>query len=175
MRIASFFVNLKRGWWLPTLVGVATFAAIFGALTVVAAALFPAHSATLVFAILAALAGNIAGTATDRLRARHLRWETAQMHRALDSMTQGVSMFDAAERLVVCNRQYAEIYGLAPEDVEPGTTLSDVLARRVAKGTFALDPHEYRENFLRAYTPNRLHHWSLNSHRRLQTAAVFCS
>ena len=43
-------------------------------------------------------------------------------------------MFNAAERLVVCNSQYYEMYGLTPDDVKQGATLSEVLQRRVAKG-----------------------------------------
>ena len=64
-------------------------------------------------------------------------------------------MFDAAERLVVCNSQYYEMYGLTPADVKPGSTLSEVLAKRVAKGTFARDPHQYRQEFLTAVGQGR--------------------
>src|SRR6185437_2526115 len=70
------------------------------------------------------------------------------MRTALDSMAQGLCMFDAAERLVVCNSQYSEMYGLTPDDVKPGSTLTDVLTRRVAKGTFSKDPVQYRKEFL---------------------------
>jgi PAS domain-containing protein len=31
----------------------------------------------------------------------------------LDNMTQGVVMFDAAERLIVCNNRFIEMYGLS--------------------------------------------------------------
>jgi PAS domain-containing protein len=64
------------------------------------------------------------------------------MRSAIDSMAQGLCMFDAAERLVVCNLQYYEMYGLTAADVKPGSTLSEVLMKRVAKGTFARDPHQ---------------------------------
>ena len=37
-------------------------------------------------------------------------------------MPQGLAMFDAEQRLIVCNRRYAEMYGLTPEQVKPGTT-----------------------------------------------------
>ena len=72
------------------------------------------------------------------------------MRTAIDSMAQGLCMFDASERLVVCNAQYYKMYELTPDDVKPGSTLSDVLARRVAKGTFSRDPQAYRKEFLTA-------------------------
>ena len=64
-------------------------------------------------------------------------------------------MFDAAERLVVCNSQYYTMYELTPADVKPGATLSEVLARRVAKGTFSRDPQQYRKEFLTAIGQGR--------------------
>ena len=42
-------------------------------------------------------------------------------------------MFDAELRLVVANRRYAEIYGLEPADLKPGTALRELVERRVAK------------------------------------------
>ena len=62
---------------------------------------------------------------------------TEQMRTAMNSMTQGLSMFDALERLVVCNAQYYKMYDLTPDDVKPGSTLSEVLAKRAAKGSFS--------------------------------------
>jgi methyl-accepting chemotaxis protein len=40
------------------------------------------------------------------------------------------------------------MYGLTSADAKPGCTLSDVLARRVAKGTFFHDPDRYRKDLL---------------------------
>ena len=40
------------------------------------------------------------------------------------------------------------MYGLTPTDAKPGITLSQVLARRVAKGTFSQDPDIYRQKLL---------------------------
>lgn len=74
---------------------------------------------------------------------------------ALNSMAQGLCMFDVSERLVVCNTQYHNMYGLTPDDVKPGSTLSEVLAKRVAKGTFNRDPLQYRKDFLAAVAHGR--------------------
>jgi diguanylate cyclase (GGDEF)-like protein len=73
----------------------------------------------------AILTGRKAGEAATRL------------HEVLRNMAQGVSMFDDAQRLVVSNDRYAQMYGLDPEDVKPGTALRDVLERRIARGVYS--------------------------------------
>jgi diguanylate cyclase (GGDEF)-like protein/PAS domain S-box-containing protein len=50
-------------------------------------------------------------------------------------MAQGVVMFDASERLVVCNDRYKEMYGLSSELVKPGCTLHDIVRYRIANGS----------------------------------------
>ena len=40
-------------------------------------------------------------------------------------------MFDADQRLVLCNRRYAEIYELSPDQVTLGTTLLEIIRHRV--------------------------------------------
>src|SRR3974390_1403818 len=64
-------------------------------------------------------------------------------------------MFDAAERLVVCNTQYYKMYELTADEVKPGATLSEVLTKRVAKGSFSRDPQQYRKEFLAAVAQGR--------------------
>ena len=67
----------------------------------------------------------------DELRDQNLRFDAALNH-----MSQGLAMFDAEQRLVVCNRLYADLYGLTPEQVKPGTTIRQLLEYRHAKGVF---------------------------------------
>ena len=40
------------------------------------------------------------------------------------------------QRLVICNRRYAEMYGLSPEQVKPGTPLREIIEHRIANGEF---------------------------------------
>ena len=51
-------------------------------------------------------------------------------------MFQGLAMFDAEQRLIVCNKRYAEMYGLTPEQVQPGTTVREILEYRIANGCY---------------------------------------
>ncbi len=65
---------------------------------------------------------------------------------ALDHMSQGLCMFDAQQRLIVCNSRYQEMHGLTPEQTRPGTTLRQILESRVARGDY---PGEDPERFIR--------------------------
>jgi diguanylate cyclase (GGDEF)-like protein/PAS domain S-box-containing protein len=66
-----------------------------------------------------------------------------QLDAALNNMAQGLCVFDAAQRLIVCNKQYADIYGLAEEETRPGTTLRSILQHRIAKGNAPDDDESY--------------------------------
>ena len=63
---------------------------------------------------------------------QNLRFELA-----LKSLSQGVCMFDAEQRLVICNEPYLRVYGLSPDQVKPGTSLREILELRIAKGLHA--------------------------------------
>ena len=53
---------------------------------------------------------------------------------ALENMTHGLCMFDSAKRLVVCNKQYANLYRLPPELQKVGTPHEAIIAHRVING-----------------------------------------
>jgi len=152
MHRVFFSLNRRRGLWMVTCIGLAAFMVTFGTLEFIAdgwaTAIIPAISETILAVIVAALAAQLAMSVSGAALTRHLHQENRQMRTALDSMAQGLCMFDAAERLVVCNTQYYEMYGLTPDDVRPGATLSEVLSKRVEKGTFARDPQQYRREFV---------------------------
>ncbi len=62
---------------------------------------------------------------------------------ALNNMTQGVVMYDAAGRLVVCNDRYLAVYGLSPDLVKPGVALVDIIRLRFESGQLHRDPVQY--------------------------------
>ncbi|WP_298881924.1 EAL domain-containing protein [uncultured Bradyrhizobium sp.] len=55
--------------------------------------------------------------------------------RALNNMSQGLCFFDEHQCLIVCNRQYLQIYDLDPEVVRPGMKLNDIVDLRYAIGS----------------------------------------
>jgi diguanylate cyclase (GGDEF)-like protein len=66
-----------------------------------------------------------------------LETANAKIDVALRNMSQGLCMFDADERLVVANYRYAQMYGLKPEQVEPGTPFRQIIEARIALGAYA--------------------------------------
>jgi diguanylate cyclase (GGDEF)-like protein len=56
---------------------------------------------------------------------------------ALDRMEQGVCVYDAANRIVLLNRRYLELFNLSPDVVSRGTSYRDVLAHSSARGNIA--------------------------------------
>ncbi len=52
-----------------------------------------------------------------------------------DNISTGLCMFDAGRRLLLSNRFYAKLYGLAPEAIRPGMTLQEIMALRAAAGS----------------------------------------
>jgi diguanylate cyclase (GGDEF)-like protein/PAS domain S-box-containing protein len=79
--------------------------------------------------------------------------KSSQLELALATISQGLCMFDSEQRVVVCNQQYARIYGLSPEDTKPGTTLRQILDRRIEKGIYApADAADYHSKLLASVT-----------------------
>ncbi len=86
----------------------------------------------------------------DRLPAGELREHLALLETAINNMSQGLIMFDADERVVICNDFYVEMYGLSRDVVKPGCALIDLLRHRVETGGHLnLDPEQYRVELLR--------------------------
>ncbi|QPF84976.1 EAL domain-containing protein [Bradyrhizobium genosp. L] len=65
----------------------------------------------------------------NELQQQKLRLDTAINH-----MGEGLCMFDAEKRLVVCNDRYARMYRLPPELLVPGTPHGDIIRHRIANG-----------------------------------------
>ena len=90
--------------------------------------------------------------ALEALRATNAR--LAEQNRlfetAIDNISQGICMFDDDRRLIVCNRRYAEMYGLPEALMRPGTPLETILDHRIATGRYAgADPTEFARNRLK--------------------------
>ena len=58
----------------------------------------------------------------------------AKADAALNNMAQGLCMWDAQERLVICNSRYHELYGFSPDVVRPRASLRDVIEHSCALG-----------------------------------------
>ena len=63
-----------------------------------------------------------------------LQVQTDRIERAVAHMSHGLTLFGADERLVVCNEQYLQVYGLDPDVVKPGITHREVIEHFVSQG-----------------------------------------
>src|SRR5262249_56608323 len=63
-----------------------------------------------------------------------LRTQNLQFDAAFNNIVQGLAMFDSEHRVVLCNNRYLEIYGVTPEQVQPGTTLRQIIEYRMTNG-----------------------------------------
>jgi diguanylate cyclase (GGDEF)-like protein len=76
--------------------------------------------------------------------------ERERLDVALENMSQGLVMFDASERLVLCNQRYIELYGLSSDTVRPGCSFRDLLGHRQQAGSLQGDVDLYYSSILRA-------------------------
>jgi diguanylate cyclase (GGDEF)-like protein len=84
---------------------------------------------------------------TKELRAREteLQAQNLRIDAALSNMSQGLAMYDADGRLVICNSQFIAMYRYNPDDIKPGIALLDLIRLRVENGTFSGNAERYVE------------------------------
>ena len=81
---------------------------------------------------------------TDKIEAETaIKKQKEQLDAALANISQGVCMFDASKRLIICNKQYADIYELTAELTKPGTPFKAILEHTIAKGNGPNDSAAY--------------------------------
>ena len=90
------------------------------------------------------------GRANARFRRQNMLLDAA-----LANMFQGLAMFDTDERLVIANNRFAEMYGLTPEDIVPGTPLRRILEQRAANGLYADETAERQLEVMRQHLARR--------------------
>ena len=79
---------------------------------------------------------------------RKLREKSQHLDTAITNMTQGLLLFDSSGRLVICNQQYLDMFGLSAEIVKPGCHLRDMILHRQRLGSFVGDVEAYCARFL---------------------------
>ena len=85
-----------------------------------------------------------------RASREQLSAEKQRLDTAINNMSQGLLMFDASERLIVCNRRYIEMYGLSADVIKPGCSFREAIEHRQATGSFSGDLDQYCRDTLRA-------------------------
>ena len=77
------------------------------------------------------------------------RMEKQRLDTAINNMTQGLLLYDSAQRLIVCNQRYVAMYGLSPDVVKPGLAFRDLVAHRKQTGSFKGDVDAFVATVLR--------------------------
>jgi signal transduction histidine kinase/CheY-like chemotaxis protein/HPt (histidine-containing phosphotransfer) domain-containing protein len=55
---------------------------------------------------------------------------------ALESMSDGFVMFDAADRLIACNSRYKDFYRISAPFIQPGNTFDDIMREGALRGQY---------------------------------------
>jgi diguanylate cyclase (GGDEF)-like protein len=79
---------------------------------------------------------------------QELQSHNQNLDSALNNMSQGLCMFNAAGEIVLCNQAYLRMYSLSPEVVKPGCTLRRLIEHRRDVGLFNGDVDHYVASIL---------------------------
>ena len=92
---------------------------------------------------------------TSRLQ---LALEQRRLYTAINNMPQSLLLYDAQERLIVCNQRYIDMFKLSRDIVKPGCTFRELLIHHKERGSFSGDVDPYCaqvRNLLRQGMPNQ--------------------
>jgi diguanylate cyclase (GGDEF)-like protein len=92
-------------------------------------------------AVLAAIAGLL--VRRDRLTDQRLAAERRQLSIAVNNIPQGLVLYDASARIIICNQPYLDMFGLSPDVARPGCTMQRLIAHRKETGSFDGDVDEF--------------------------------
>jgi diguanylate cyclase (GGDEF)-like protein len=92
-------------------------------------------------AVLAVIAGLL--VRRDRLTDQRVAAERRQLSVAVNNIPQGLILYDASARIIICNQPYLDMFGLSPEVAKPGCTMQRLIAHRKETGSFDGDIDEF--------------------------------
>ena len=71
-----------------------------------------------------------------RLSDQRLAAERRQLTVAVNNIPQGLVLYDASARIVICNQPYIDMFGLSPDVAKPGCTMHRLIEHRKETGSF---------------------------------------
>ena len=95
--------------------------------------------------------------AQQRLEAERRRLDTA-----LNNMSQGLILYDAAGYIVTCNRRYADMFGLSNDVIKPGCHIREAMYHRKERGAFDGDVEAFCADVMRIVAEGKV---STRSHQ----------
>jgi len=88
-------------------------------------------------------------TRQNREAQQRLEAEKQRLDTALNNMTQGLVLYDASARIVLCNQRYLDMYGLSTDIAKPGCHFYDLIRHRQETGSFDDDVEEFCSTIMR--------------------------
>lgn len=114
------------------------------------------------------LRANLADQLAAALKRNHeLEQLNACMEAALNHMGRGLSMFDGAQRLLVCNKAYADIYMLPPALTTPGTPFIEILRYHLERASDAASPDKGASEWIQEHIARLQHQGHTEEVQRL--------
>jgi diguanylate cyclase (GGDEF)-like protein len=98
-------------------------------------------------AVLAVIVGLL--LQRHRLSSRRLAVERRHLSTAVNNIPQGLVLYDASARIIICNQRYIEMFGLSPEVVKQGCTMQRLISHRKETGSFDGDVDEFCNAIIR--------------------------
>ncbi|KRQ93052.1 hypothetical protein CQ10_36100 [Bradyrhizobium valentinum] len=92
-------------------------------------------------AVLVVIAGLL--LRRHRLTDQRLAAERRQLSIAVNNIPQGLVLYDASARIIICNQPYLDMFGLSPDVAKPGCTIQRLIAHRKETGSFDGDVDEF--------------------------------
>lgn len=113
--------------------------------------------------VVACLAGALIAITAGALVCARTRATVRSLTDAFDHMSQGLCMFDAAGRIVICNQPFLRMYRLSPGVVKPGCTLRALIEHRRQTGLFTGDPAQYCKEIMAGIAAGEVSKWTVNA------------
>ncbi|QDP23238.1 EAL domain-containing protein [Bradyrhizobium cosmicum] len=89
--------------------------------------------------------------AHERIEAERQRLDTA-----LNNMSQGLILYDAAGYIVTCNRRYADMFGLSTDVIKPGCHIHEAMYHRKERGAFRGDVEAFCAEVMRVVAEGKV-------------------
>jgi diguanylate cyclase (GGDEF)-like protein/PAS domain S-box-containing protein len=96
-------------------------------------------------------------------KSRALELANVQIDAALNNLSQGLSMFDADGRVILCNDLYKRMFGLSDAEMRPGTTFLELMHhRKMHGGGLRAEPEAVFRHVLKALKAGRDLHGTMH-------------
>jgi diguanylate cyclase (GGDEF)-like protein/PAS domain S-box-containing protein len=99
----------------------------------------------------------------NRESQQRMESEKHRLDTALNNMTQGLVLYDASARVVICNQRYIDMYQLSTAVVKPGCHFYDLIQHRKDTGSFDGDVDEFCSNIMRNLAEGKVTHTVMES------------